>query len=253
MPIRSMTAFAQVKGQVRPDAAFTLALKSVNHRFLDLHLRMPPQSDALEIKLRRLLKEKIARGHVELTLALDGAGAAPLAVNQELVGGYVRGLPAAPRASSASPASPTSTPCSGMPGALSVGETEFDAESEARVLAGLAEAIAQLDRMRVEEGHGIERELRERMAPPAQRHRRGREASRRRLARLPGKNASPHEGADRRPRRPGPHPAGSRAAGRAQRHPGRDRAPAATTSSIFWACWKQAAKPARSWTSCCRR
>ena len=89
MPIRSMTAFAQFKGQVRPDAAFTLALKSVNHRFLDLHLRMPPQSDALEIKLRRLLKEKIARGHVELTLALDGAGAAPLAVNHELVGGYV--------------------------------------------------------------------------------------------------------------------------------------------------------------------
>ena len=55
MAIRSMTAFAQFKGQVRPDSSFTLALKSVNHRFLDLHLRMPPQSDALEIKLRRLL------------------------------------------------------------------------------------------------------------------------------------------------------------------------------------------------------
>ena len=163
MPIRSMTGFAQFKGQVRPDAAFTLALKSVNHRFLDLHLRMPPQSDALEIKLRRLLKEKIARGHVELTLALDGAGAAPLAVNYELVGGYVNAFRQAARELGIA-GEPDLNAVLRMPGALSVGETEFDAESEARVLAGLADAIAQLDRMRIEEGHGIERELRERMA-----------------------------------------------------------------------------------------
>ncbi|MFZ3211662.1 MAG: YicC/YloC family endoribonuclease [Terriglobales bacterium] len=163
MPIRSMTAFAQFKGQVRPDAAFTLALKSVNHRFLDLHLRMPPQSDALEIKLRRLLKEKIARGHVELTLALDGAGAAPLAVNQELVGGYVNAFRQAARELGIA-GEPDLNAVLRMPGALSVGEAEFDAGSEDRVLAGLADAIAQLDRMRIEEGKGIERELRERMA-----------------------------------------------------------------------------------------
>ena len=42
MPIRSMTGFAQVKGQVNDgSSAFTLSLKSVNHRFLDLHFRMP--------------------------------------------------------------------------------------------------------------------------------------------------------------------------------------------------------------------
>jgi uncharacterized protein (TIGR00255 family) len=163
MPIRSMTAFAQFKGQARPDASFTLALKSVNHRFLDLHLRMPPQSDALEIKLRRLLKEKIARGHVELTLALDGAGAAPLAVNHELVGGYVQAFRQAARELGIA-GEPDLNAVLRMPGALSVDETEFDAESEARVLAGLADAIAQLDRMRIEEGHGLERELRERMA-----------------------------------------------------------------------------------------
>ncbi|HYN14583.1 MAG TPA: YicC/YloC family endoribonuclease [Terriglobales bacterium] len=163
MPIRSMTAFAQFKGQVRADAAFTLALKSVNHRFLDLHLRMPPQSDALEIKLRRLLKEKIARGHVELTLALDGSGAAPLAVNHELVGGYVQAFRQAARELGIA-GEPDLNAVFRMPGALSVAETEFDAESESRVLAGLADAIARLDRMRIEEGHGIERELRERMA-----------------------------------------------------------------------------------------
>ena len=48
MPIRSMTGFAQVKGQVsaaegKGQLGFTVSLKSVNHRFLDLHFRMPSE------------------------------------------------------------------------------------------------------------------------------------------------------------------------------------------------------------------
>jgi len=35
---------------------------------------MPSDSDSLEMKLRRLLKEKLARGHVELTLNLERGG-----------------------------------------------------------------------------------------------------------------------------------------------------------------------------------
>jgi len=73
MPIRSMTGYAQVKGQINDQATFTLSLKSVNHRFLDLHFRMPSESDGLEMKLRRLLKEKkswpadTSRSHSVLT------------------------------------------------------------------------------------------------------------------------------------------------------------------------------------------
>ena len=62
MPIRSMTGFAQVKGQVsnstgKTQMGFTLSLKSVNHRFLDVHFRMPSDSDSLEMKLRRYSKK----------------------------------------------------------------------------------------------------------------------------------------------------------------------------------------------------
>src|SRR6202035_813879 len=98
MPIRSMTGFAQVKGQV-PDSSgnpgktpmgFTLSLKSVNHRFLDVHFRMPSDSDSLEMKLRRLLKEKLARGHVELTLNLERGGTETFALNRQIVGAYIQ-------------------------------------------------------------------------------------------------------------------------------------------------------------------
>jgi len=163
MAIRSMTAFAQFKGQVRPDSGFALALKSVNHRFLDLHLRMPPQSDALEIKLRRVLKEKIARGHVELTLVLDGAEAGGLEVNRELVAGYVQAFRYVARELGVV-GEPDLNAAMRMPGALNIGEAQLDAGGEARVLGGLSEAIAQLDQMRLEEGRGIEQELCERMA-----------------------------------------------------------------------------------------
>jgi len=42
-----------VKDHVSDELTLTLSLKSVNHRFLDLHLRMPSELDPLEMKVRR--------------------------------------------------------------------------------------------------------------------------------------------------------------------------------------------------------
>src|SRR5689334_19261346 len=95
MPIRSMTGFAQVKGHLDGGMGFTLSLKSVNHRFLDVHFRMPSESDGLEMKLRRILKEKLARGHVELTLSLERSDEESFSLNREVVGGYIKAFRAA--------------------------------------------------------------------------------------------------------------------------------------------------------------
>src|ERR1700683_4749331 len=89
MPIRSMTGFAQVSGQVHDQLGFTLSLKSVNHRFLDLHPRIPPDSDALELKIRRILKEKLVRGHVDVSFTVQSGDSQGLAVNRVLVRRYV--------------------------------------------------------------------------------------------------------------------------------------------------------------------
>src|SRR5258708_39851860 len=99
MAIRSMTGYARVAGKVEGGRAFTLSLKSVNHRFLDLQFRLPSESDGLEMKLRRALKEKMTRGHVDVTVSLDRAGedgaAVEVVVNKEIVGGYVQAFRAA--------------------------------------------------------------------------------------------------------------------------------------------------------------
>ena len=162
MSIRSMTGFAQVKGQINGQLSFTLSLKSVNHRFLDLHFRMPSESDSLEMKLRRLLKEKVARGHLEVTLSIDRGGSEGLALNRELVGGYIKAFRAA-AAEFGIAAEPDLNVILRLPGAMDTSTGAGEGELESAVLSKIEEALSRLNEMRDEEGRGIERELRERM------------------------------------------------------------------------------------------
>jgi uncharacterized protein (TIGR00255 family) len=189
MPIRSMTGFAQVRGDVQglevqseaqstthgkegghpavsPPSngrlAFTLSLKSVNHRFLDLHFRLPSGTDSLEMQLRRLLKEKMARGHVEVTLTLERTASETFSLNHQLIGGYIAAFRAA-AAEFALAADPDLNAVLRIPGALDSTGESADGEIEGAVMAKVDEAMGRLNAMREEEGRGIARELRERM------------------------------------------------------------------------------------------
>jgi uncharacterized protein (TIGR00255 family) len=179
MPIRSMTGFAQIKGEVQPSSApspalslaeksnghlgFSLSLKSVNHRFLDLHFRLPAGCDSLEMQLRRLLKEKIARGHVEVTLNLDRANNEVFALNLPLVKAYINAFRAAAGEFSLS-AEPDLNVLLRMPGALDSAKEPDDELIESAVMARVVEVLERLNQMREQEGRSIERELRQRMA-----------------------------------------------------------------------------------------
>ena len=157
-----MTGFAQVKGQVSPELGFTLSLKSVNHRFLDVHFRLPADSDVLEMKLRRLLKEKLARGHLELSLNLERGGGESLSLNRQIVGGYIQAFRAA-AAEFGLAAEPDLNAIMRIPGALDAAALPADGAVEASVLGKVEEVLERLNQMREEEGRGIERELRDRM------------------------------------------------------------------------------------------
>jgi uncharacterized protein (TIGR00255 family) len=159
-PLRSMTGYAQVKGKAG-ESSFTLSLKAVNHRYLDLQLRLPVEMDALEMKLRRVLKEKLARGHVELGLAFEGGGTANFQVNHDLVGGYVRAFQSAAEEFGIS-ATPDLNAIFKLPGALTAGAAQ-NGDFDAAVLAQVDAAIERLNHMREQEGAGIGRELRERV------------------------------------------------------------------------------------------
>jgi uncharacterized protein (TIGR00255 family) len=143
---------------------FALSLKSVNHRFLDLHFRLPSGTDSLEMQLRRLLKEKMARGHVEVTLALERTSAETFSLNRAIVGGYIAAFRAAAAEFSLSD-DPDLNAVLRIPGALdSANNDSADGELESAVMGKVGDVLDRLNQMREEEGRGIERELRERMA-----------------------------------------------------------------------------------------
>jgi uncharacterized protein (TIGR00255 family) len=80
--IRSMTGFAAVAANL-PGMALAVELRSVNHRFLDLQLRLPDELRGLEAALRERILAELKRGKVEcrITLQRPATGAAGLAVD----------------------------------------------------------------------------------------------------------------------------------------------------------------------------
>ena len=150
-----------MKSQAGDGNAFTLSLKSVNHRFLDPQLRLPPEMESLDVKMRRILKERLARGHVEITLAVERRDGEGFELNRGLVAGYIAAFRKAAAEFNA-PGNPDLNVILRVQGAL-VAAAAPDEDLESAVLAGLEQAIARLNVMREEEGRGMEAELRRRL------------------------------------------------------------------------------------------
>jgi len=69
--IKSMTGFASLTREVGETASVGVTIRTVNHRYLDLQLRLPSALAALEPRVRALVGRHVARGRVELTVALQ--------------------------------------------------------------------------------------------------------------------------------------------------------------------------------------
>ncbi len=84
--IYSMTGFAAVASELA-GGSLTLELRSVNHRYLDLQLRMPDELRTQEPALREAIAAQISRGKVEcrINLAARTSVQEPAQLNQEMV------------------------------------------------------------------------------------------------------------------------------------------------------------------------
>jgi uncharacterized protein (TIGR00255 family) len=164
MPLYSMTGFARVQARVNDQLGYTLSLKSVNHRFLDVQLRLPSGLDELEMELRRALKEHLVRGHVDLTLSVERTAQATAGYNRELVANYVAAFTAA-REDHALTGQPDLNAILRLPGALqSDGRGASDRASADQDLLAITESakqeigplLQQLKIMRAREGESLE-------------------------------------------------------------------------------------------------
>jgi uncharacterized protein (TIGR00255 family) len=158
MPIYSMTGFARAQVSVNGQLSYTLSVKSVNHRFLDVQLRLPNGLDALEMELRKALKDNLIRGHVDLTLQVDRSSQQSAGYNRELVSGYLAAFAAA-REEHGLGGQPDLNAILRLPGALqsdnrSNGDEEQAALTES-ALREISPLLEQLKGMRAREGEAL--------------------------------------------------------------------------------------------------
>lgn len=159
-PVMSMTGFARVEGTISEGLAFTLSIKSVNHRFLDLGLRLPGGLDGLEMKLRQVLKEKIARGHVDITLNLSRTAAGRVDFDPTRLAAYVAAFRSAAVELSLG-GEPDLNVIFGLPGVITQ-ETRAEESPElieSAVLAQIDPLVEALNTMRIHEGAALREDL----------------------------------------------------------------------------------------------
>src|SRR5207247_9085334 len=85
----SMTGYAQARHE-KHGWAVRVTVKSVNHRFLDLKMRLPEGFDLYDLRLRQIVRERIHRGHLEIYVNAEPGTAAPVQGNEELAQAYLR-------------------------------------------------------------------------------------------------------------------------------------------------------------------
>jgi uncharacterized protein (TIGR00255 family) len=163
--IKSMTGFASLTHEDER-ATLGVTVRSVNHRFLDLQLRVPQSLAELEPRVRALLQKRLARGRVELAISVQLRN--PSSPSVELNEDFADALAAAiERARERGLVTGAMTPGDLLrhPQAIAVRDrpTDPDPAVEAQlgssVEASVEQALADLDAMRVREGVHLRQDL----------------------------------------------------------------------------------------------
>ena len=162
--IKSMTGFASLTHDDER-GALGVTIRSVNHRFLDLQLRLPPTIADLEPRLRALVQKHLARGRVEVSVSLQLRQVT--APQVDLNDAFVQALAAAiEQARTRGLVSGSLTPGDllRLPQALSIRERlpeqgGVSAQFGAAVDDTVERAIGQLEEMRVREGVHLRADL----------------------------------------------------------------------------------------------
>ncbi len=163
--ILSMTGYGRAEFGVETQR-FQVELRSVNHRHLDVQVRLPRLLSAQEPELRRRVQQRVSRGKLDVTVSLPagGAGAGELRIDAEVAEAYLeaaRELGRSHRIDSELPAARLLA----LPGVARTVERELPEQALAPALAAaVEEALDGLLAMRRAEGEALARELRERLA-----------------------------------------------------------------------------------------
>jgi uncharacterized protein (TIGR00255 family) len=163
--IKSMTGFAAVTREDE-DATMAVTIRALNHRHLDLQLRLPLSLGALESDIRTQVGRRVSRGRIELSLSVQVRQ--PPVIDVEFNQAFGRALAAAlekARAEGLVTGELHAGDLLRLPQALTIRERPAEAaegaqnELAARARILVDQALVDLDGMRIHEGHHLRADL----------------------------------------------------------------------------------------------
>src|SRR5262245_41484075 len=159
-PIASMTGYGRAEAR-GARLAVVVEARSLNHRFLEVGVKLPRPLSAQETGLRQLVQGRVARGRVDVSVAVRRIAGSQSIVRTDLALGadYVRSARALAEALGL-PADLAVADLLRLPGVVAVEEAEDDEGESTLLLKEAAEqALGELVRMRQTEGAAMSADL----------------------------------------------------------------------------------------------
>jgi uncharacterized protein (TIGR00255 family) len=155
--MKSMTGFGR-GASTGENYAASVELKTVNNRFLDVHLRLASELQSLEAVLKRQISSRLSRGRVDVTLSLERTSEIAYELNRPLIAGYLQALSQLRQEFSLS-GEPDLNVIARLPGVLQTAKDDLDTETQTGIEAALELALTELEQMREIEGEALKIEM----------------------------------------------------------------------------------------------
>jgi len=159
--MKSMTGYG--KGMVAgEDFSVSVDVKTVNNRFLDIHLRVGSELASLESSIKKRITSRLSRGRVDVTVSVERVAQIAYELNRPLIAGYVSALKQLQEDFNIAGELDINV-IARIPGALQPARNGIDERMITALDQAVDQALDELEKMREQEGEALKNELRERV------------------------------------------------------------------------------------------
>ena len=144
------------------DFSVSVDLKTVNNRFLDIHLRVGSELASLEPSIKKRITSRLTRGRVDVTVSVERAAQVAYELNRPLIAGYITALKQLQQDFNIAGELDINV-LARIPGALQPARNGIDGKVITGLEQALDQALEELEKMREQEGEALKNELRDRV------------------------------------------------------------------------------------------
>jgi uncharacterized protein (TIGR00255 family) len=159
--MKSMTGFGR-GATTGENFSVAVDLKTVNNRFLDVHLRLGAELSSLEAIVKRRIASRLSRGRVDANISFERTGEVAYELNRPLIAGFISALRSMQQEFEIT-GEPDINVLARLPGAMQPVRDGIGEEMLAGVERAIDEALNELEQMRLREGEALAAEMRSRL------------------------------------------------------------------------------------------